>query len=189
MTTVKRPPLKLLKGEQWKEIKLKQGKNQKQYAISNTGRIASYRTKLQEGQLLKSRPTQGYPSVTITSSDGKQNLYIHRIVAEYFCKGKSKQRKFVLHKDHKKDNNKASNLIWASQEEQIEHARKDPNVLKHISPLKGPKLTAERVKQIKIELFKSKTTPTLKKLAKKYKVSDMQIHRIKIGENWSHVKI
>jgi hypothetical protein len=27
----------------------------------------------------------------------------------------------------------------------------------------------------------------LKALAKKFHVSDMQIHRIKTGENWSHV--
>jgi hypothetical protein len=189
MTKLKRPVFKTLKGEQWKEIKLKQGKNQKRYSISDLGRIASFKTTLEEGQLLKARPTQGYPSVTITSSDGKHNLYIHRLVAEYFCKQKSKQRIFVLHKDHKKDNNKASNLIWATQEEQINHARKDPNVLKHISPLKGPKLTADLVRLIKTDLFKSKEIPTLKKLAKKYRVSDMQIHRIKVGENWEHVKV
>jgi LysM repeat protein len=29
---------------------------------------------------------------------------------------------------------------------------------------------------------------TLKKIATKFKVSDMQIHRIKIGENWGKVK-
>ncbi|NBW35810.1 MAG: hypothetical protein EBR30_12475 [Cytophagia bacterium] len=189
MTKLKRPAFKTLKGEQWKEIKLKQGKNQKRYSISDLGRIASFKTTLEEGQLLKARPTQGYPSVTITSSEGKHNLYIHRLVGEYFCKPKSKQHIFVLHKDHKKDNNKASNLIWATQEEQINHARKDPNVLKHISPLKGPKLTADRVRLIKTDLFKSKEAPTLKKLAKKYRVSDMQIHRIKVGENWGHVKV
>lgn len=189
MTKAKRPALKPLKGERWKELKLKQGKNQKRYSISDLGRIASFKTKLEEGQLLKARPTQGYPSVTITSLVGKHNLYIHRLVGEYFCKQKTKNHSFVLHKDHKKENNKANNLFWATQEEQIKHARKDPNVLKHISPAKGPKLTADRVRLIKLDLFKSKEAPTLKKLAKKYRVSDMQIHRIKIGENWSHVRV
>ena len=189
MATAKRPALKVLKGEHWKKLKLKPNKNQKSYSISDLGRIASYKTTLEEGMILKARPTQGYPSVTITSAEGKHNLYIHRLVGQYFCKQKSPKYRFVLHKDHKKENNKATNLVWATQEQQIEHAKKDPNVLKHISPEKGLKLTADKVRQIKQELFNSKKTPTLKKLAKKYRVSDMQIHRIKTGENWSHVKI
>lgn len=189
MATAKRPALKVLKGEHWKELKLKPNKNQKHYSISDFGRIASFKTELVEGMLLKARPTQGYPSVTITSAEGKHNLYIHRLVGQYFCKQKSSKHKFVLHKDHKKENNKATNLIWATQQEQIAHAKKDPNVLKHISPEKGPKLTADKVRLIKGELLKTKNPPTLKKLAKKFKVSDMQIHRIKIGENWGHVKI
>jgi len=189
MASVKRPALKVAKGEHWKELKLKVGKHRKHYAISDHGRIASYKESLENGYLLKARPTQGYPSVTVTSAAGKHNLYIHRLVAEYFCVLKSSKHRFVLHKDHKKENNKALNLLWATQEQQIAHARKDPNVLKHISPEKGPKLNAEKVKQIKVELFKTKVQPTLKRLAKKYKVSDMQIHRIKTGENWSHVKI
>lgn len=189
MATAKRPALTVLKGEHWKNIRLKLSKTQKRYAISDLGRVASYKQKLVDGHLLKARPTQGYPSVTITSAKGKHNLYIHRLVGEYFCNRKSKKHSFVLHKDHVKENNKAANLVWATLEEQIAHAKKDPNVLKHISPEKGPKLTAVKVKEIKKELFKSKVPPTLKKLAKKYRVSDMQIHRIKIGENWSHVKI
>jgi hypothetical protein len=43
------------------------------------------------------------------------------------------------------------------------------------------------VKQIKRALS-AKKQPTLKALAKQFKVSDMQIHRIKTGENWSHVR-
>lgn len=189
MSTTTRVTFKPIKGEQWKEVKLKHGKNQKRYSISDHGRIVSFKDKLENGYMLKARPTQGYPSVTITSANGKHNLYIHRLVGQYFCKQKSKQHRFVLHKDHIKDNNKAKNLIWATQDEQIAHAKKDPNVLKHISPEKGPKLTADKVRQIKRELFKSKVPPTLKKLGKKFKVSDMQIHRIKIGENWGHIKI
>jgi hypothetical protein len=74
-------------------------------------------------------------------------------------------------------------------EEQIEHAKKDPNVLVRMNPNEGPKLTSDKVKKIKLALFKSKKQPTLKALAKLFKVSDMQIHRIKTGENWSHVKV
>ena len=58
-----------------------------------------------------------------------------------------------------------------------------------LNPDEGPKLTVTKVKKIKVALFKSKTQPTLKALAKMFKVSDMQIHRIKTGENWGHVKV
>ena len=34
-----------------------------------------------------------------------------------------------------------------------------------------------------------KEKKTLKAIAKKFNVSDMQIHRIKTKENWAHVKI
>jgi uncharacterized protein YjcR len=40
---------------------------------------------------------------------------------------------------------------------------------------------------IKRKLLNGKTR--LKMIAKQFGVSDMQIHRIKTGENWSHVKI
>jgi methylphosphotriester-DNA--protein-cysteine methyltransferase len=61
--------------------------------------------------------------------------------------------------------------------------------LQRLNPDEGPKLTVDKVKQIKVALFKSKKQPTLKALAKRFRVSDMQIHRIKIGENWAHVKV
>jgi len=33
------------------------------------------------------------------------------------------------------------------------------------------------------------TEKTLKEIAGKFNVSDMQIHRIKTGENWRHIKV
>lgn len=189
MATTKESKLKLLAGERWKELKLKKGTTTKRYAVSDKGRIVSFKTKIESGYLLKPRLTQGYPSITIGREDTRQNYYIHRLVAEYFCKQSSAKYNFVIHVDHKKENNKASNLKWVKHEDQIEHAKKDPNVLLRMNPDEGPKLTADKVKMIKVALFKSKKQPTLKALAKKYRVSDMQIHRIKIGENWGHVKV
>jgi hypothetical protein len=161
--------IKFLTDETWKEIKLKKGTTTKRYAVSNKGRIVSYKTTLEEGYILKPRLTQGYPSITIGREETRQNYYIHRLVADYFCKQPSAKANFVIHLDHKKENNKATNLKWVKHEEQISHAKKDPNVLVRMKPDEGPKLTLDKVK--------------------KFKVSDMQIHRIKIGENWAHVRI
>ncbi len=189
MATSKASKVKFLANEKWKELDLKKGTTTKRYAVSDKGRIISFKEKMDDGYILKPRLTQGYPSITIGREETRQNYYIHRLVAEYFCRQGSAKNAFVIHLDHKKHNNKASNLKWVKHEEQIEHAKKDPNVLVRMNPDEGPKLTADKVKKIKLALFKSKKQPTLKALAKLFKVSDMQIHRIKTGENWSHVKV
>src|SRR5436190_15035985 len=188
MATKKTNSIKSLAGESWKELRLKKGITTKRYAISNRGRIVSFKTKIEEGYILRPRLTQGYPSVTIGREANRQNYYLHRLVAEYFTKRPSAKHNFVIHKDHVKENNKAGNLTWVTHETQIAHALKDPNVLIRQNPEEGPKLNAAKVRQIKRSL-NSKKQPTLKALAKQFKVSDMQIHRIKTGENWSHVKI
>jgi hypothetical protein len=49
------------------------------------------------------------------------------------------------------------------------------------------KLTEGKVKIIKKQLKNNRTRITM--IAKRFGVSDMQIHRIKTGENWGHVEI
>lgn len=189
MSPIKGKKVTFFQGEKWKPLSLN-GKSKKKYAVSNFGRVISYTNKINEGTLLKTRLTQRYPSISFRGPEGKNlNFYIHRLVAQLFLKKKSSRHKFVIHLDHKKENNKVKNLKWVTLAEQIEHAKKDPIVIKQKRPTEGPKLTAEKVREIKTRLFKSKKQPTLKSLAKKYRVSDMQIFRIKSGENWSHIKI
>src|SRR6478752_3716858 len=110
MATATQPKLKFLAAERWKELKLKRGTTTKRYAVSDKGRIVSFKTKIEEGYILKPRLTQGYPSITIGREDTRQNYYIHRLVAEYFCKQTNPKYNFVIHVDHKKENNKATNL-------------------------------------------------------------------------------
>lgn len=188
MAQPKNNSIKFLSGERWKELALKKGVTTKRYAISNHGRIVSFKTKIEEGYILRPRLTQGYPSVTIGREANRQNYYLHRLVAEYFSKKPSVKHSFVIHIDHVKENNKADNLKWVKHEDQINHALKDPNVLQRQNPSEGPKLNAGKVRQIKRAL-KAKNQPTLKALAKQFRVSDMQIHRIKTGENWSHIQV
>jgi hypothetical protein len=188
MGTTTKVNIKPLAGERWKELDLKKGVTTKRYAISNKGRIVSFKNKIDEGYVLRPRLTQGYPSVTIGREENRQNYYLHRLVAEYFSKKPSQRHCFVIHVDHVKENNKADNLKWVTHEVQIDHALSDPNVMERQNPEEGPKLNANKVKQIKRAL-KAKNQPTLKALARQFKVSDMQIHRIKTGENWSHVTV
>src|SRR5690606_11967669 len=115
------------------------------------------------------------------------NYYIHRLVAEQFCRKPSPRHNFVIHLDHKKENNLASNLRWVTHATQIEHAKKDPAFLAQLTPYQGKKLNADRVKVIKRKLASGRTR--MKILAKQFGISEMQLYRIKSGENWSHVNI
>jgi hypothetical protein len=48
-------------------------------------------------------------------------------------------------------------------------------------------LTEAQVLRIKKKLVNGKST--LKVIADQFGITDMQVHRIKTGENWGHVKV
>lgn len=184
--------IKLLKNEKWKEIKFKKGALQKRYSVSNKGRVASYSNKFEDGALLKHRDTGGYPTINVRPFSKSTTLFIHKLVGEYFLSRKSAKQQFVIHLDHNKKNNDAKNLRWAGMDEMIAHQQKSPAVIRHKrdkkKPLEGHKLTIGTVKQIKQMINSKNRKLTLKQVAKKFKISEMQLYRIKSGENWGHVK-
>jgi hypothetical protein len=114
---------------------------------------------------------------------------IHRMVAENFLPKPNKKQIYVAHLDFNKLNNQASNLKWMTQEENTQHHVKNPkNILKkekNITPRGNAKLKETEVMYIKKLLVNGKS---LKEIAKNFKVSDMQIHRIKTGENWKNIQ-
>lgn len=117
------------------------------------------------------------------------HFLVHRAVAELFLE-KSENDEVVIHKDFNKENNHVNNLAWASKEEAYSRYADNPYYKENPKGEKrrksgNAKLTTENVLYIKEKLNDGKT---LRELAKYFKVSDMQIHRIKTGENWSSVK-
>jgi hypothetical protein len=93
----------------------------------------------------------------------------------------------VIHIDYDKNNNHVENLKWASKREKELHQFSNPtwdDIVKN--KRKGnAKLTEGKVKIIKRQLRNKRTRITM--IAKRFGVSDMQIHRIKSGENWGDV--
>lgn len=192
-----------MKKETWKVIaSLKKMKLRKNYAVSNLGRIKSFvKHPDKDGEVVGKSVTEGYYMLKLKPYGGKKNLNIlvHRLVAEHWIKKPSAQHKNVIHINHSKLDNRASNLKWTTRTEMYAHWNKSPVVLKQrkkmileakrSKPVDGEKLTIANVKKIKMMLFKSKKKYTLNQIAKMYKVSDMQVHRIKTGENWSKVKV
>lgn len=124
-------------------------------------------------------------------------LLFHKGVAELFLeKPKSADQKFVIHKDFDKLNNNVDNLEWASQSELDERMQNHPKVIlkKFKEQFQGairPNTRASKLSEMDVLRIKArlKKGDSMRHLAKHYQVSDMQIHRIKTGENWGHVKL
>jgi hypothetical protein len=118
---------------------------------------------------------------------------IHRLVADYFLPQPTSKQTVVAHLDYDKLNNRATNLKWMTPEENYEHQRSSPFVIndkqqrreRQQSNPNRAKLTVTRVMLLKKLLKEGKSA---RQLAKAFKVSDMQIIRIKRGENWANIQ-
>lgn len=183
--------IKKYRNEIWKNLKghISQRPGYK-YAISDYGRIVRYNTKMEEGNLLRFSRQGGYPIWRKKMNGTHFAALVHRLVAANFLPKPTADKRFIIHLDHNKENNKASNLRWATQQEVTKHNARNPLVIASMKERKlnhfivWSKLTEAKVVVIKKMLAKGKT---LREIASKYNVSDMQIHRIKTGENWAHI--
>ncbi len=168
----------------WKQLRYR-------YAVSSHGRIASYKKDIPDGKLLNGSLTTGYRTLNLHRPGNKGTLYIHREMAKIFLKKPSAKHKYVIHVNHDKLDNNVKNLKWATLETMIAHQQKSPAKIAYkkvqANRTVGLKLNANQVKKIK-EILKDKNRSiTIKRLAKKYNVSEMTIYRIKSGENWGRI--
>lgn len=159
------------------------------YAISNFGRVVAFWGSHDNGYFMKYSYIKQYPGIQLRKNKKSYGFLVHRLVAEYFCERPSAAHKFVIHLDHKKENNYYRNLKWVTHNEKHAHMVKDPNYLKSKAEYsgRGQKLTTDRVKLIKRKLAEGKTR--MKIIAKQFGISEMQLYRIKSGKNWGHVKV
>ncbi len=171
--------LKLLANEKVVVLPVRKTPKGNKYAITNHGRVISYTTSPVEGTFLKQGKIRIYRGVSL----GRQTYLVQRLVASQFVKKNKKDQRFVIHLDYNNDNNHYKNLKWVDREEMNIHVRNNPSAKRRATL----KLTVSQVKKIKEILLKKKSS--LKTIAEKYGVSDMQIHRIKTGENWGHIKL
>jgi hypothetical protein len=181
--------LKFHSSEKFATLRGFKGADGQRYAISNFGRVVAYWDDYDFGYFLKYSYIGKYPGIQLRKNGAGKGFLVHRLVAEHFCDKPSARHKFVLHTDHKKENNYYRNLKWATLEETIIHKQKDPNYINSRAEKtgKGHKLTTDRVKLIKRKLAEGKTR--MKIIAKQFGISEMQLYRIKSGINWGHVEI
>ena len=185
--------IKKLNAEVWKPLQFPGWKLlRKKYALSTTGRIASFSDDiLEDGKLLNGSLTTGYKTLNLHRPGNNGTLYIHREIAKLFLKKKSVKEKYVIHLNHDKTDNSVKNLKWASLEEMIGHQQNSPAKIAYkqvqANRTVGLKLTSTQVKAIKKTLGSKNRQVTIRQLADKYSVSEMTLYRIKSGENWGRI--
>jgi hypothetical protein len=191
--------IKKTEGEKWRQVVFDNWETmQRKYAVSNAGRVASYVKSVEkDGELLNGSEIEGYRVLRLRVNGKYVAFLFHRLVAEAFCKKPSKNHTLVIHLNYEKQDNKATNLAWATKDAVANHNKNSPAVKAYRQKMeeavpdikKGLKLTLSEVKQIKKMLQNPKRKLTHKQMAEKYGVSEMAITRIKRGENWGHVQV
>ncbi len=192
--------IRLYPHEEFREVKIDYP-TRNRYAISNKGRIISFTDSIENGRLIVGGDSTGYKTLryNIKNKKGKKVskiLFVYRLVAELFIPKRSEEDLYVIHLDYSRNNDDVRNLRWATLKEKYEHRDKNPKVIN--SPAKvretklksdGPKLTLTKVIHLK-KLLKDPNRKTRAKiLAKQFGISEMQVSRIKRGENWGHVNV
>jgi hypothetical protein len=181
--------------EEWKEVKFEEGALKKRYAISNYGRIISFIGEIEDGDYIRGGKLRGYPTLPLRPFGKSKTFYVHKLVAEQFLTKASDDQSFVIHKDYNKSNNYIDNLQWANKKEMFEHQQKNPLVLEAREKQKGRKtqqghkLTATQVMRLKKKIMDPNRKTRLKLIAKQFGISEMQLYRIKSGENWAHIEV
>jgi hypothetical protein len=180
--------------ETWKPVTHMKGHTTKKYAVSSKGRLASYDTKIDDKYVLKLHLNGGFPMATIHVNGKSKALFAHQAMGAAFLKKNNPKAKFVLHLDHNKANNELPNLKWATKKEQVEHSKKSPYVLqaaarKVYTGATARKLNEKKVIALKKEIWNPKRKASLKQIAAKYGIAEMNLYRIKNGELWFHVHV
>ena len=174
---------------------------QNRYAVSNKGRLMGFKDSFEDGKLLNGSNSSGYKTFryNMKNSKGKtvnKTFFIYRLVAELFLTKRSDEDLHVIHLDFSRDNDDFRNLKWATLKEKLEHRRKNPKVINLVAKIReaklksdGRKLTVTKVMHLKKILNDPNRKTRIKMLAKQFGISEMQISRIKSGENWGHIKV
>jgi len=170
----------------------------RKYAVTSFGRLISFFSDIEKDGIVMglSMHEEGYKIWRYKQKNKPCHMLLHRLVATHFLQKPSEDHKYVIHKDHNKLNNVATNLKWVTLEEKTEHINQSEHIVKNNIrnataeelAKRGYKLTESKVRIIKKILFDRKRTTRLKMIAKQFGITPMQLRRIQTGENWGWVE-
>ena len=181
---------KMFRNEEWKPFFLKDCDHSiEEIHVSNFGRVKRKKPNQKEYRLSQFVMATNFKMFYFKKKGDKHaSFYVHRAVALLFIENSDSDKKFVIHLDHKADNNHVDNLKWVNRSELIKHQLSNPKRIAAIERRPNAKLTEGAVRLIKRKLFDPNRRTRIKMIAKQFGVSQMQIYRIKSGENWGHIK-
>ena len=129
------------------------------------------------------------------ADEKKRTIYFnplaHRLVAEYFCKRPSEKHHLVIHLDYDKLNNISDNLKWVTQEEATAHWQANTKKKRRRkSGKRNENSNAHKLNRIKVAILKKRISEgkVTRQLCRQFGISQMQLWRIKNGQNWGDVK-
>lgn len=156
---------------------------EKFYQVSTLGRVKSFHGRVSVERILNPTiDTNGYLVLRLSDTTTINKWYLHDIVTLTFLGPKPKNKE-VRHLDGHKLNCKLSNFKYGSRAEQA------ADRIKHGTTLKGSKNPRAKLTEIKVEKIKKhlKRGVSVQRLAKKCKVTNEVIRKIKVGVYWAHV--
>lgn len=172
--------------EEWKEVVFDENiADNEKFKISNYGRILNCKNKREF--VVTQSFINGYQNLPLKQKkNGKStSRYVHKLVAEHFLE--RNDGIYVIHLNYDKTNNRAENLKWATKREKEIHQFSNPKYKGQPRKRTYAKLTETKVRLIKRKINDPNRRTRLKMIAKQFGISEMQLHRIKTGENWSSV--
>ena len=115
--------------EKWAELLLVTTKNSpNKYAVSNHGRVISYKSNIETGRLLLKNNKKGsVPVLKVCDITKTYRFAIHKLVAKYFLLPPKDDCKYVLHIDRNSANNHYKNLVYANYADYRNHLLKKSN--------------------------------------------------------------
>ena len=173
--------------EEWKEIQFDEKISElEKFKISNYGRVIN--CKGEEEKIVSVSYINGYVNLPLKQKLNKKSTsrYVHKLVAQHFLEKKENET-FVIHLDYDKTNNRVENLKWATKREKEIHQFSNPAYKNKPRRITYSKLTEGRVRLIKRKINDPNRKTRLKMIAKQFGISEMQLYRIKTGENWGYV--
>ncbi len=167
------------------------------YSISNYGRLVRFKEGFEiDAVILKGGISEGYRTYVYRTKksgvDRSKSLMLYKLVANAIVKKNADDQQHIIHLDYDRGNDTFNNLKWVTRPEMLDHEQKSPKVIearKNIPPIESRKLNTTQVIHLKKLLKDPKRKTRVKILAKQFNISEMQVFRIKRGENWGHVEV
>ncbi len=182
---IEKRKLRKLEDEIWRVVP----DSDERYQVSNYGRIKSFAYNKKDGQILNGFVINGFKQVQINTKKSKRKYYVHKFVAQIWISKPSDKHNFVIHLDGNLRNNHISNLEWHTRETLTEKHRELEN-LKNKNTNRKNIIRNSKLNELDIRHLKSMLEKGIvqSKIAKLFCISEMQVTRIKRGENWGHIK-